>query len=131
MGLRARRVFVRRGPRCLSGAAVAGAAKVTVPPMVVRRFLTWHPSRSLCTTSPDLLRAGGVETFESCEGGEGHAYPEPTVAFLGGAYAGWLAMSICLANGLPVASLRRVWIVEELNDVTGPRWEVVFRRRLA
>ena len=25
------------------------------------------------------LRAGGVETFESCEGGPGHAYPEPTV----------------------------------------------------
>jgi NADPH-dependent 2,4-dienoyl-CoA reductase/sulfur reductase-like enzyme len=79
----------------------------------------------------ELLRAGGVETFESCEGGEGHAYAEPTVAFVGGPYAGWLAMSICLANGLPVASLRRVWMVEELNDVTGPRWEVVFRSRLA
>lgn len=52
------------------------------------------------------------------------------MAFHGGPYAGWLAMSICLANGLPVASLRRVWIVEELNDVTGPRWEVVFKERL-
>lgn len=75
----------------------------------------------------ELLRAGGVET---CEGGEGHAYPEPTVAFFGGPYAGWLAMSICLANGLPVASLRRTWMVYELNDVTGPHWEIVFRNRL-
>jgi hypothetical protein len=26
-----------------------------------------------------VLRSYGVETFESCQGGEGHAYPEPTV----------------------------------------------------
>jgi hypothetical protein len=26
-----------------------------------------------------ILREAGVETFESCEGGERHAYPEPTV----------------------------------------------------
>jgi hypothetical protein len=31
----------------------------------------------------DALRAEGVETFESCEGGDGHAYPEPTVRFAG------------------------------------------------
>lgn len=79
----------------------------------------------------ELLRAGGVETFESCEGGAGHAYPEPTVSFYGGPYAGWLAMSICLANGLPVLSLRRTWMVHELHDVTGPHWEIVFRTRIA
>ncbi len=27
----------------------------------------------------EVLRAAGVETFESCEGGAGHSYPEPTV----------------------------------------------------
>lgn len=30
------------------------------------------------------LRRGGVETFESCQGGAGHAYPEPTIRFFGG-----------------------------------------------
>lgn len=30
-----------------------------------------------------ILRSGGIETFESCEGGEGHVFPEPTVRFLG------------------------------------------------
>ncbi len=30
-----------------------------------------------------LLRRAGIETFESCEGGEGHSYPEPTVRFHG------------------------------------------------
>jgi hypothetical protein len=32
----------------------------------------------------DVLRAAGIETFESCEGGDGHAYAEPTVRFAGG-----------------------------------------------
>ena len=31
-----------------------------------------------------VLRSAGVETFESCEGGEGHAYTEPTIRFHGG-----------------------------------------------
>jgi len=40
----------------------------------------------------ERLRAAGVETYESCEGGPGHAYPEPTIAFRGGPYAGWVAL---------------------------------------
>jgi hypothetical protein len=31
-----------------------------------------------------LLRENGIETIESCQGGNGHAYPEPTVRFAGG-----------------------------------------------
>ena len=30
-----------------------------------------------------VLVANGVETFESCEGGPGHAFPEPTIRFEG------------------------------------------------
>ena len=29
----------------------------------------------------NLLREARVETFESCEGGAGHAFPEPTIRF--------------------------------------------------
>ena len=29
------------------------------------------------------LLANGVETFESCEGGRGHSFPEPTIRFEG------------------------------------------------
>ncbi len=25
------------------------------------------------------LRSGGIETFESCQGGPGHSFPDPTV----------------------------------------------------
>jgi hypothetical protein len=77
-----------------------------------------------------LLQAAGVSTFESCEGGEGHAYTEPTVRFHGTPEAGWRAMGICLAYGLPVLALRRVWYVLDTNEPTGPDWEIVFRERV-
>jgi len=75
------------------------------------------------------LQEHNIETCESCEGGPGHAYPEPTVAFFGTAEAGWRAVAVCLAYGLPVLSLRRVWDVLDSNDPTGPHWELTFRRR--
>jgi hypothetical protein len=34
------------------------------------------------------LDAEGIETFESCEGGDGHAFSEPTVRFHGEAGEG-------------------------------------------
>src|SRR5713101_5459687 len=55
------------------------------------------------------LITGGVETFESCEGGRGHSFPLPTVRFEGGASEGLRAISVALENGLPVRRLRRVW----------------------
>ncbi|MGB2625838.1 MAG: hypothetical protein WAK20_03560 [Candidatus Acidiferrum sp.] len=76
------------------------------------------------------LQENGIETCESCEGGPGHAYPEPTVAFYGTPEAGWRAVAVCLAYGLPVMSLRRVWDVLEANEPTGPHWEITFRRRM-
>jgi hypothetical protein len=78
----------------------------------------------------EVLQAGGIETFESCEGGEGHAFPEPTIRFHGDPPAGWKAIGVCLANGLPILSLRRVWYVLDGNEPTGPHWEVTFRQRL-
>jgi len=76
------------------------------------------------------LQEYGIETCESCEGGRGHAYPEPTVAFYGTPEAGWRAVAICIAYGLPVSSLRRVWDILEGNEPTGPHWEITFRRRM-
>ncbi len=76
-----------------------------------------------------ILMENGVETFESCEGGPGHAYPEPTVRFYGGPYAGWRAISVCLAFGLPVLELRRTWPVIR-NEPTGPYWDIAFREQI-
>jgi hypothetical protein len=77
-----------------------------------------------------LLQAEGIETFESCEGGKGHAFPEPTIRFHGAPEAGWRAMGICLAHGLPILALRRVWYVLDANEPTGPHWEITFRERV-
>jgi hypothetical protein len=77
----------------------------------------------------ERLQACGIETFESCEGGPGHAYPEPTVRFHGTPEAGWRAVAVCLAHGLPIAKLRRIWNVST-GEPTGPYWEVVFRERV-
>ena len=71
------------------------------------------------------LAEGGVETFESCEGGPGHSYPEPTVRFEGDSSEGLRALSVALAHGLPVKALRRSWgILEKM--VHGPWWEMTF-----
>ena len=73
-----------------------------------------------------ILRSKGVETFESCEGGEGHAMPEPTIYFHGDTSTGWKALAFAMERGLPVRSLRYAWsMTDGLPD--GPYWEMVFR----
>lgn len=71
------------------------------------------------------LTAAGVETFESCEGGPGHAYPEPTIRFHGDQVEGLRALSAAMRAGLPVRELRRVWPVIG-GELTGPWWELTF-----
>ena len=74
------------------------------------------------------LIEGGVETFESCEGGDGHALPEPTVRFFGDASDGFRALAVAQKRGLPVATLRRAWPILD-DEPTGPWWELTFRCR--
>ena len=78
-----------------------------------------------------VLSDDGIETFESCQGGEGHAMPEPTVRFHGQTDAGWRALSTCLTYDLPVLALRRRWDVTPSGEPCGPYWEIVFRRQLS
>lgn len=72
-----------------------------------------------------ILREAGIETYESCEGGVGHAYAEPTVRFHGESAEGFRALSVALENDLPVVSLRRVWSVVD-REPTGSTWELTF-----
>ena len=72
-----------------------------------------------------LLIANGVETFESCEGGKGHAFFEPTVRFHGGHAEGFRALSIALQHGLRVCELRRYYSIED-GEPVGPHWEMTF-----
>ena len=77
-----------------------------------------------------VLQDAGIETYESCEGGRGHAYPRPTIRFHGDLGAGWRALGACRTYDLPVRDLARVWVVIE-GEPTGPYWQLVFRRKVA
>lgn len=48
-----------------------------------------------------ILRSAGVETFESCEGGAGHAFPDPTIRFDGDAWAGYKAFAVAMEHVRP------------------------------
>lgn len=72
-----------------------------------------------------ILRKHGVETYESCDGSDGHAYPEPTVMFHGSKYEGFRVLSVALMYGLPVRELSRAWSVSGAEP-TGPDWKLVF-----
>ncbi len=76
----------------------------------------------------NILAEHGIETFESCEGGEGHAFPEPTIRFFGHVGAGFKALQVALDYGLPVSQLRLVWHMQE-GLPTGPNWEMTFVKK--
>jgi hypothetical protein len=76
-----------------------------------------------------VLRRAGVPTYESCEGGSGHAFPEPTVRFGGNMAEGFAALAVAMQHpeiGLRVYELRRVWRIDD-GEPTGPWWDLVFR----
>lgn len=77
----------------------------------------------------EILNAAGVETYESCEGGSGHAYLEPAIRFHGGHDEGFRALAIALQHRLPVWELRRVWMIVD-GEPTGPKWELAFYKKL-
>lgn len=72
-----------------------------------------------------ILRSAGIETYASCEGGEGHTYPEPTIRFHGNAWEGFRAFAVAMVHGLNVSALRRMWSIED-GELVGPYWEMVF-----
>ena len=73
----------------------------------------------------EILAEGGIETYESCEGGIGHCFTEPTVRFHGHKEEGFKALAIALQNGLKPSALRRIWTIID-GEPVGPDWEMTF-----
>lgn len=73
------------------------------------------------------LQEDGVETYESCQGGKGHCFFEPTIRFSGSQYEGYRAFAVAKMKGLPVSNLRRFWSVQD-GELVGPQWEMTFSR---
>ncbi len=73
----------------------------------------------------EILFENGIETYESCQGGAGHSFLEPTVKFHGESAEGFKAYAIAVENGLKVSELRRTYRVEG-GELVGPTWEMTF-----
>lgn len=73
-----------------------------------------------------VLRDGGIETYESCQGGTGHSYPEPAIRFHGQVAEGFRAITLAANFGLPWDRVGRFWTNEDGVPV-GPYWEMTFR----
>jgi hypothetical protein len=76
----------------------------------------------------NVLDAHGIRTYESCQGGEGHSYPEPAVRFYGERGEGFRALAIALSHGFPVRAIRRIWTIDTDGSPHGPNWEIAFWR---
>lgn len=59
-----------------------------------------------------FLNRHGIKTFESCEGGDGHAFAEPTVRFFGDEF------DLCELNGFLVSEAHRVYRKAPYYDET-------------
>lgn len=71
------------------------------------------------------LHENGVKTYESCQGGKGHAFPEPTVRFEGTRREAFRAVEVAREHGLPVHHLRQFWRLTE-QGAENPAWEMTF-----
>ena len=61
-----------------------------------------------------VLHASGFETCQSCQGGKGHAYDQPTVEMVATSNdaLGFGALEALYAYGLPVSAIAIVWPVQ-------------------
>lgn len=76
-----------------------------------------------------VLRDAEIATVESCDGSEGHGYPEPIIRFEGTPAEGWRAISVLMAFGdtFPIRRLSRTWAFS-YGAPRGPFWELTFKR---
>lgn len=74
-----------------------------------------------------VLHAAGFETCQSCEGGDGHAYPAPTIEMPGRAIdaTGLAALATLADYALAVAEVSIVWNVATWLPYE-KLWRIVF-----
>lgn len=73
-----------------------------------------------------VLIENGIETFESCQGGKGHCFPEPTIRFWGDRNEGLRAAYIAIKNDLPVSEIRRSFTIDD-GELSAPFWEMTLK----
>ena len=76
-----------------------------------------------------VLHAAGIDTCQSCQGGAGHPYSEPTVEMVAGADGaeGFAALAALSAYGLAVAEVAQIWHVK--NGLPYEKlWRITFTK---
>lgn len=73
-----------------------------------------------------ILKEDGVETCQSCEGGDGHCYEYPSVDILG---QPWRALDLCNTYGLPVHTVSHQFSIREGEPVENV-WRLEFSPHL-
>jgi hypothetical protein len=72
------------------------------------------------------LNEYGFKTFEFCQGGEGHAFLEPTIRFEGTEFDLIRAYEVCKFYKLPVVEVKRVFRKIPLPvNVDDNNWEYI------
>lgn len=78
-----------------------------------------------------VLHAAGFETCQSCQGGPGHSYDEPTVEMIssGSDAQGFGALAALQSYGLPVNAISIQWPVS--NGLPYERnWRITFSKTM-
>lgn len=69
-----------------------------------------------------IMREHSFSTFESCQGGKGHPFTEPTIRFNGTEFDLITAYELCYHYKLNVTCVRRVYVK---NPVYNNKWEEI------
>ena len=80
-----------------------------------------------------VLHAYGIETCQSCQGGEGHSYDHPTVDLSSGSErdTDGLKAVACLAEyDLPVRTLAMLWSLDKRGLPYERIWRITFRHTM-
>ena len=74
-----------------------------------------------------VLHAAGIETCQSCQGGKGHSYDEPTIEMVAGDddALGFEALAVLRGYGLPVAAVSIIWPVRHSVPYE-KNWRITF-----
>jgi len=78
-----------------------------------------------------LLHAHGMDTCQSCQGGKGHAYLEPTVDMVAGGddADGFQALAALTSYGLPVSTVSLTWNIRHGLPYE-KLWRITFSRAM-
>lgn len=68
------------------------------------------------------MQEAGFDTFESCQGGEGHGWSTPRIYFWGDENEGHRAVVLALKRDWPVGMLVREWSLLDINYTSRPMW---------